>query len=56
MIENLILVLLIGLVLWLIFFVVGKFIQGTLLQIIGIVLGLIFLLTALKQMGLLRGF
>jgi hypothetical protein len=52
MIESLISLLIIALVLYIIFFVVGKFISGTPLQLIGIVLGLVFLLKALATFGL----
>jgi hypothetical protein len=55
MIESLILLLVVGLILFLIYFVVGKFAPGTPHQIIGIVLAIIFLLIALKQWGLLGG-
>jgi hypothetical protein len=51
MIESLIYILIAALILWVIWFVVGKFIQGTPHQIIGIVLGLILLLYALHQLG-----
>lgn len=56
MIQTLIVLLILALVLYLIYFVVGKFIQGTPLQIIGIILGLVFLLYALQQLGLLPAF
>lgn len=48
MIESVISLLVVFLVLWLVFFLVGKFIQGTALQVIGIILGLVFLLYALR--------
>ena len=53
MIQTLIVLLILALVLYLIFFVLGKFIQGTPLQIIGIVLGLIWLLYCLNALHLL---
>lgn len=48
MITTLITLLIAGLILYLIYYVVGKFIQGQPLKIIGIILGLIFLLYALR--------
>ncbi len=51
MITALIYLLIAALVLWLIYFLVGKFITGTPLQIIGIILGLILLLYALNLFG-----
>ncbi len=51
MITALITVLIAALVLWVIYFLVGKFITGLPLQIIGIILGLILLLFALKEFG-----
>jgi hypothetical protein len=56
MITTLITLLIIGLVLYLIFWVAGKFIQGVPLQIIGIVLGLVWLLYALRALNLLPEF
>jgi hypothetical protein len=52
MINTLIILLVLALVLYLCYFVVGKFIQGTPLQIIGIILGLIWLLYALNSLGI----
>jgi hypothetical protein len=45
---------LLALVFYLIFWVAGKFITGTLLQIIGIILGLVWLLQALQMLHLLN--
>ncbi len=52
MITTLITLLVVALVLWIIYFVVGKFVDGTPLQIIGIILALVFLLYALKAFNL----
>jgi amino acid transporter len=52
MLQTLIILLIMALVLYLVFFVCGKFITGTPLQIIGIILGLIWLLYALNALGL----
>jgi hypothetical protein len=54
MIQSLIILLIIALILYLIWWIVGKFITGTPHQIIGIVLGLILLLYALKMFGVLN--
>lgn len=48
MITTLITLLIAGLVLYVIYYVVGMFIKGQPLKIIGIILGLVFLLYALK--------
>ena len=48
MITTLISLLIAGLVLYVIYYVVGMFIKGQLLNIIGIILGLVFLLYALR--------
>ncbi len=48
MITTLITLLIAGLVLYVIFYIVGMFIKGQPLQIIGIILGLVFLLYALR--------
>ncbi len=53
MITALIYLLIAALVLWIVYFLVGKFIQGTPLQIVGIILGLILLLYALNLFGVL---
>ena len=52
MITTLIYILIVGLICYLIYFLVGKFIGGTPLQIIGIIIGLLFLLYALRMLGL----
>jgi hypothetical protein len=48
MITALITLLITGLILYLIYYVVGMFIKGQPLKIIGIILGLVFLLDALR--------
>jgi len=48
MITTLIYLLIAGLVLYVIFYVVGLFVQGVPLKIVGAILALIFLLYALK--------
>ncbi len=53
MIIALIYLLIAALVLWIVYFLVGKFVQGTPLQIVGIILGLILLLYALNLFGVL---
>jgi hypothetical protein len=52
MIEALIVILIVGLVLFLVYFIAGKFVQGTPLNIIGAILALIFVLYALQRVGL----
>ena len=52
MITTLISLLIAGLVLYVIYYVVGMFIKGQLLNIIGLVLGLLFLLYALRAFNL----
>ena len=52
MITTLISLLIAGLVLYVIYYVVGMFIKGQLLSIIGIVLGLLFLLYALRAFNI----
>ena len=51
MISTLITLLVAGLVLYLIYYVVGMFIKGKALSIIGAILGLVFLLYALRAFG-----
>jgi hypothetical protein len=51
MIAVLISLLILGLVLYLIWYICGLFIKGQPHQVIGIILGLIFLLYALNQLG-----
>ena len=48
MISTLISLLITGLVLYVIYYIVGMFIKGQPLKIIGIILGLMFLLYALR--------
>ena len=48
MLTTLIYILIVFLVLWVIYFLVGKFVSGTVHQVIGIILVLIFLLYVLK--------
>jgi hypothetical protein len=52
MITTLISLLIAGLVLYVIYYVVGMFIKGQLLNIIGLVLGLLFLLYALRAFNI----
>jgi hypothetical protein len=52
MIPAVISLLIVGLVLYLIWYVCGLFIQGRPQQVIGVVLALIFLLYALQVLGL----
>ena len=52
MITTLITLLIVALILYLIWYICGMFIKGQPHQIIGIILGLIFLLYALNQLGL----
>lgn len=54
MIESLIAILIVALVLWLIYFLLGKFVQGTPHQIVGIILALILLGYALNRLGVLN--
>lgn len=51
MITTLLTLLIAGLVLYVIYYVAGMFIKGQMLNIIGIILGLIFLLYALRAFG-----
>jgi hypothetical protein len=53
MIQSLIILLVVALILYLIWYMVGWFITGKPHQVIGIILGLILLLYALKSFGLL---
>jgi len=53
MISILISLLIAGLILYVIYYVVGMFIRGQPLKIIGIILGLIFLLYALRTANIL---
>lgn len=53
MIETLITLLVVALVLVVVYYVVGMFITGKPLQIIGLILGLVFLLYVLKSFNLL---
>lgn len=53
MIQSLIILLILALILYLVWWIVGKFITGVPHQIIGAVLGLILLLYALKLLGIL---
>jgi hypothetical protein len=52
MITTVISLLIAGLVLYVIYYVVGMFIKGQLLNIIGLVLGLLFLLYALRAFNI----
>lgn len=53
MIQSLIILLILALILYLVWWIVGRFITGTPHQIIGMILGLILLLYALKLFGIL---
>lgn len=53
MITTLISLLIAGLILYVIYYVVGMFIKGQPLKIIGIILGLVFLLYALRVLNIL---
>lgn len=53
MITTLISLLIAGLILYVIYYVVGMFIKGQPLKIIGIILGLVFLLYALRVFNIL---
>lgn len=53
MLTTLISLLVVGLVLVIIFYVAGMFLPGNILQIVGIILGLVFLLYALNAFRLL---
>lgn len=55
MIESLIIVLIAALVIYLVYWFVGKLVTGVPYQIIGIVLALVFLLFCLRQFGIWRG-
>jgi len=52
MIKTLLNLLVIGLVLFLIWFVVGLFIKGTILTIVGAILVVVFILKALEAFGI----
>lgn len=52
MIPSLITLLIIALVLYVVFYIAGLFIQGTIHKIIGAILALVFLLYALKTFGI----
>ena len=56
MIQTLIILLILALVLYIVWWVAGKFMQGTPLQIVGIILGLVWLLYALSSLGLVPAF
>lgn len=56
MIQTLIVLLVMALVLYLVWFIAGKFMQGTPLQIVGIILGLVWLLYALSSLGIVPAF
>ena len=52
MITTLITLLIAGLVLYVIYYIVGMFIKGQPLKLIGIILGLVFLLYALRAFNI----
>ena len=51
MLTALISLCIVALVLYLIYFLIGKFVQGTALQILGIILALILVVYALRLFG-----
>lgn len=53
MLTSIITLLIAGLVLYLVYIIVGKFMSGTPLKIVGIILGLVFLLYALRSLNYL---
>lgn len=53
MLESLLMILVVALVLLVVYFAVGKFIQGAPLQVIGMILGLVLLIYALKELNVL---
>jgi hypothetical protein len=55
MIATLLTLLIIALILYLVWYICGLFIKGQPHQIIGIILGLIFLLYALQMLGIFHG-
>ena len=52
MLQNLLTLLVLGLVLFLIYTVAGMFVHGTVLLIIGAILAILFVLKAVKLFGL----
>ena len=54
MITTLIVLLIVALLPWLVCWGIGKFMSGTPYQIIGVILGLIFLLYALCALGIVN--
>ena len=52
MVTSVISLAIFALILWFIYFLVGKFIEGVLLQIVGIIFGLVFLVKALHVLGI----
>ena len=52
-IKVLIFILFLGLILYAVYYIAGKFVQGTILYIIGAIIALIFVVTALNRLGLL---
>lgn len=53
MIASLLLLVIVGLILYLIYYVLGLFIPGRPHQIIGVILALIFLLYCIQALGLI---
>jgi hypothetical protein len=53
MVESLVFILILGLVLYVIYWIAGQFAQGTPLKIIGAVLALVFVIIALQRIGVL---
>ena len=54
MIEKLIHLLIVGLVLFIVYFICGLFVAGMILNIIGAILALVFCLFALKLFGIIN--
>ncbi len=52
MITSLVTLLIAGLVLYLIYYIAGKFLQAKPLQLVGIILGLVFLPYTLRTFGI----
>jgi len=52
MLKTLLNLLVIGLVLFLVYFIVGLFIQGTILMIVGAILAIIFIIKAVEMLGI----
>lgn len=55
MIETLIILLVVALILLLVYYVAGWFIQGRILQVIGAILALVWILYALRALKVIPG-